>query len=230
MANYLLLRPSGWYFRYTIPRRYAHLVNVRELRYSLSTALLNAAKKISKVVSVTVDKYLFKGLKGLLSVTDQRLKEIVKAAIEDAKDFVVSEHTERKVPLNSDSREKALELYDSFVGDYREALAYSDYRIVEKQVSDLLSNNGFTVDKTSGTFKQTCRDYIGGLLSVLELHQDLLNGATVNDSPKINSLTHHKESAKGSGLPISFHLEEFLSDRKFTRKTQDNSLGPVHTN
>ena len=58
MADYVLLRKSGYYFRYIIPERYWHLSPVKELRYSLSTHELSVAKRRARNALVSVDTLL----------------------------------------------------------------------------------------------------------------------------------------------------------------------------
>lgn len=222
MAHYVLLRPSGYYFRYAIPQRHIQFVALKELRYPLSTGRLSVAKKRARFVVVHVEDFLSKGAITGVTVSAYRLRQIIQAAIEESKEITTDEHISRARPLNPDTRRAAIDQADYLLGDYREALAHSDYRIVEGHVTTLLNSADIPLDKQSPEFKTACHEYTAGMIQVLSHQKQLLNGVATPDTPDLEATT--TAPSQCSGPSINDELEAFLSDRVQSREIRQHAV------
>lgn len=192
----------------------------------MSTRLHVTAKRRARIVVAKLEEHLSFKESISMTMTDQQLQELIHLAISDAKAITLESHIARSKPLNSDARRSQLETVEYFIGDYREALALSDYRIAHSQVSSIIKQVDVELDPQSTKFKELCREYIGGIVEMLEGEKDLLNGVASNpySKPLSSSKTPSEAPSELPECPPAQDLiEDFLRDRKDSQGIKENT-------
>jgi integrase len=219
MAQYLLNRPSGWYFRYIIPKRFKFVVSLKELRYPLATRFQAVANSRSRIVVFKLELYLSRRATEGMSINNKQLRQIVHTAIKEAREITLEGHINREKPLNPNSRRSELDTANYLIGELREALGLSDYRTLtlDSQLSQLLDNTGIKLDKNSLQFKQACRDLTAGHIAIQEEYIDLLNGV-VPDRLRMAENAPQKPSEplddEKKYPPAHTFIDEFIKDKQ----------------
>lgn len=225
MAQFLLNRPSGWYFRWVIPKRFQPVVSLKELRYPLATRFQAVAKCRARIVVSRLELYLNRGAVEGVTIDKQQLRRVVQAAIQEAREITVEGHLNRDKPLNPDSRRSERDTADYLIGELREALGLSDYRALnlDTQLSALLSDAGIQLDKDSLPFKEVQRDFIARHIAVQEDYIDLLNGCTPNAenaSPKPSETLSEDTACP----PAQTFIDEFTKDKQSRSGIAENTV------
>jgi len=229
MAQYLLNRPSGWYFRYIIPIRFKPIVSLKELRYPLATRFQAVAKSRSRIVVFKLELYLSRRATDGMSINNKQLRQIVHTAIKEAREITLEGHINREKPLNPNSRRSELDTANYLIGELREALGLSDYRTLtlDSQLSQLLDNAGIQSDRNSLQFKQACRDLAVGHIAIQEDYIDLLNGVTPDrlrmaEKAPQEPLEPLSEDTKCPSAHT--FIDEFIKDKKSRSGIADNTV------
>jgi integrase len=219
MADYLLLRPSGYYFRYIIPRPYQYLVSVKEIRYSLGTSQQSVARRRAQRAYVFVEQLLREHHKGTMVEVNKSLLALIKEAIDTARGLEFDSHIARAKPLNPDSREDGFFINYYLLSELREAASLSDYRqFAEAPVKRLFEANNQPADIDSLEFKRACHIYLQGMISVYEDKRVLLGGGSIPAQHIISP------SGKDSGDTLSDLIKKFCTEKlrsgSWQRKSQ----------
>ena len=92
MAQNLLLRPSGYYFRYIVRPCHRPLLSIKELRYTLSTSSRRLAGKRARAVAAKVESLLERLARTRLVLTDKPIRETIRQYVEEASEQFYEEH------------------------------------------------------------------------------------------------------------------------------------------
>ena len=225
-SDYIQLRQSGYYLRYTLPQRYKSLLNRGELRYSLRTPKLLEAKSRARRLVVYIETLLDTlSINGrYMELTDEQIHELVKKHVDESRQLIEESH----VIANYRDRYEAERLADTIDGlmvDKAEALASSNFRDVKAEVAQFLSRNSVgAVDTESLAFKKVCREHTRGQVALHKYNSKLLRGGNTYEAvdymaesvkPVVSTetpLTSLKPAPKLSAL-----FPTFLEERKVTK-------------
>lgn len=83
MTKYVFLRPSGYYFRYVIPKAYRHLLSQRELRYPLGTHERRTATRRARGVLHLVENTLVNADTRKLVLNSEQIRKRVSAYVQE---------------------------------------------------------------------------------------------------------------------------------------------------
>ena len=169
--SYLKHHPSGYIFRYCIPKDVQAVVNRKELRYSLRTGKLGLAKVRARAMATATQRIIARLRSGNMPElqTDQihsLLKDWLKWALDTAE--------ERRIvdpPTNSlDDRLQNLDIAERFtkdqlVGKHPALKGYHKQEVEE----NILKRHGLTADKESLAYKKLNRDYLKVYLRFIEI-------------------------------------------------------------
>ena len=123
MAQNLLLRPSGYYFRYIVRPCHRPLLSIKELRYTLSTSSRRLAGKRARAVAAKVESLLERLARTRLVLTDKQIRETIRQYVEEASEQCYEEH----LTIDARDREGNIHFLESQVSGLHHVLAHSNF-------------------------------------------------------------------------------------------------------
>lgn len=141
-SQYIQLRNSGYYFRYTIPARLRPHIQRRELKYSLRTRNKKTAKhRAARLAALLYE--VFESMSGR-ELTPKKIRELVHKELGSW----LRNHKEWELDdpvYTPEQAEKLARAHEHMARQYRQALATNDYEIVRDKATALLSKHGITI-------------------------------------------------------------------------------------
>jgi len=219
LANYIQQRPSGYYFRYAIPKRFLSIVSVHEFKYSLCTRSRSIAKQKARTIVVSLDQLLQQHLMNRTELTDSKVRELVKQFTDEARDYIEESHLTS--PLHPEINPANYEAAVMLQAESREQLAQSRFSSsVIRQTQELLAEAGITTTTESIEFKEMCRQITRAQQQLNDYALSLGEGRDTPEEPDyITSLNDsitgsHTSSHKAQSKPISHYTENWLANLK----------------
>ncbi len=229
MAQNLLLRPSGYYFRYIIRPCHRPLLSIKELRYTLHTSSRRLANKRARAVAARVDSLLEILATTQRVLTDKQIRETIRQYVEEAGEQFYEEH------LTSDNRYRQGSIdhlesqviglhhvlaHSNFTGDENVAAGWNFDGDIQAEVCRLFSLDGATVNRRDLQFLKACQSWTAATKQLYEDHLQRLHGEVVE--PKQAAVPSEiPEVAKGP--LVSEVVEPFLSDRSKRKDIEERT-------
>lgn len=178
MADYIFLRPSGYYFRYARPARFKSVLPVRELRYPLHTHEQRVAKRLAAYIFARVE-WLLIGIKNSrMELSQEQINSLVRREIEETRREIKANHLREKTPAAWNAHITAgLELLQ----EAEEDLAHSNFRNVATRVQNILDDSGIKLDRQSDSFRQLCRALLRATIEMQREDLRLHDGGLAHD-------------------------------------------------
>jgi hypothetical protein len=201
-----------------VPKNLQRIVGKNELRYNLYTGSLRQAKRKSKRVSRKV-KGLFEELReGKYRMTDSALtkarldrmmREFVKGAIE------LNEHERAtsRVPFNSDSVDEELEKLEFAEDEFREALAYRDYRLIHGPAKSFIKSHSLNVSEDSDDFLRVCHELMKAQIFLYQIERKQAVGDYSYQNDYLAPLALPQEPEERTSEPLSSIVESFWNEK-----------------
>ena len=123
MAQNLLLRLSGSYFRYIIRPCHRPLLLTKELRYTFDTSSRRLAGKRARAVAAKVESLLERLARTRLVLTDKQIRETIRQYVEEASEQFYEEH----LTIDARDREGNIDFLESQVSGLHHVLAHSNF-------------------------------------------------------------------------------------------------------
>ncbi len=222
MPNYILLRPSGYYFRYALPKSYAHLLSTRELRYTLATNERRTAKKLAREIVCRIEALLRELAGGAVTLTETQIRDTIRAYVEEAREDIEAEAiSKRRTPAMQEAYVGVL-VDDIAAYDY--AAGHADYRGIAPQVAKLFGVDLAEAASVEG-FHRACREWAIATAELRRYNLRLLKGKPTKPASR-NNPTHHTtgtHAGKPKRPPISLMVEPFIENRVKSRGLRENS-------
>lgn len=170
--TYLVHHPSGYQFRYCIPKDVFATIGKSEQRYSLKSRGLSTAKRRARAMDTAVQR-IIKDIRngGKMSElfreqVNQLLNQTLKQLLEEDEEHRV---TRRRV-VDPEEFDQQLCALTDYLTDYREQLAISDYSQIADYVDKLiLEPNDLEIARDSDEYKKLCRELLKVMIQVHEI-------------------------------------------------------------
>ena len=228
--SYLVRNSYSYCFRMKVPQELQLYFGKKELRYSLKTGYLGAAKCKARILAgqvLLIFRTLRKGNDALKDLPDEKIQKIVSEyfnrSIKQLEDRWYSDHTRF---LTVDDFQNYVNDLDGIKSDIVVDLALKNYSDVEKIVADLLKENGVSgIDKNSVTYKKLCRGILKSRLSEIDIEKKQMLG-DYSDNPldlKGNEQSGNvpvSEQADDSGEPVmdlKTLIDEHLKEKEIEK-------------
>jgi integrase len=229
MAQNLLLRPSGYYFRYIIRPCHRSLLSIKELRYTLHTSSRRLANKRARAVAAKVDSLLERLARTHRVLTDKQIRETIRQYVEEAGEQFYEEH----LTMDARFREGNIDLFESQVSGLHHVLAHSNFSgdknvaagwdfdgDIQAEVGKLFGVDVSTVGRYDIQFLKACQAWTAATKQLYEDHLKRLHGEVVE--PKRAAVPSEiPEVAKGP--LVSEVVEPFLSDRSKRKDIEERT-------
>ena len=178
MADYVFLRPSGYYLRYARPLRFASILPVRELRYPLHTHKQLIAKRAAAYIVARIE-WLLSGIESSrMQLSPEQIMSLVRKEIDETHQEVKSTHLREKSPAAWAAHVSAnLEL----LKEAEENLAHSNFRSVVHRAHQVLEENGIELDEQSDSFRLLCRELLRATIEMQREDLRLHDGKLAHD-------------------------------------------------
>ena len=226
--TYLKNHPSGYIFRYCIPKDVQQVVKQTELRYPLRTGKLGLAKARARAMATAAQRIITRIRRGDMPElqTDQihsLLKEWLKWALDTAEEHRIEEPPSQ--PL--EERLRNLDVLEQFTKEQLVGmcpiLEGTHKRDVEEHI---LKRHGLTADKESLAYKKLNRDYLKVYLRFIEILRNREQGDYSDEYVMIRwaddfvVLCRTRAEANGALIFARRFLHEQLGVELHPQKTQ----------
>ena len=241
--SFIEQRPSGYYLRYTIPRHQRHLLNYRQLQYSLHNPSKRLAIKLARTVVSRIEVLLAATQRRREVLDDKTIRDTIRRYVLEEQSFLLDWHLTN--PSRDDDEQfihvdETLENIRSlqnclatsqFAGDKRFPATHSTESI-ELQVCKLFKLDPATTDTSSLEFKRACREWARATGELWTEHLKRLEGHSGPSEPSYLTdvtvvpaeLAEPPAAIRKPRSPrISSQLEPFLSDRNAGRLMRENT-------
>ena len=232
MAQNLLLRPSGYYFRYIIRSCHRPLLSIKELRYTLSTSSRRLAGKRARAVAAKVEALLERLARTQRVLTDKQIRQTIRQYVDEAGEQFSDAHLQSP-PRNHADREGGIDFLEDQVAGLHSALANSNYTgkqyvydaesfsgDIQAEVCSLFGLDATKVDRGDIQFLRACQAWTAATKQLYEDHLKRLHGEVVE--PKRASVTSEIPKAPKAPL-VSEVIEPFLSDRSKRKDIEERT-------
>ncbi len=170
--EHLLQRPSGYYFRITIPPDLKSLFEIREIKKSLKTGSIYLAKERANLLSGRLKK-LFRGLRGSnsMKLKKEQIDGLVKKYV---KETLESEEDERLMlgPIPEEVQKDIMADNEYIEANSRDNLRTNNLEDIEPLVDNIIMKpNNLEADKESYEYKKLCRETIKASIPLAQIQQ-----------------------------------------------------------
>jgi len=180
--TYLVRNPYSYCFRMIVPKDLQKFVGKKELRYTLKTGYLSAAKQKARFVAAQVQlifRLLRKGTSILAKLSEETIQKLVhqyiKTAIDDLdKLFYEPIDDELYPPPFSDEREfnSYVNSLDNIRDDWIAALNLGDFTPIVETVNELLTKNGINHGaKSSLEYRKLCAEILKAEIQLIPIQK-----------------------------------------------------------
>lgn len=239
--SYLLSRPSGWYFRYALPRELRCLTNRTEIRLSLGTPLKRTARRrtarltclATKLTSLAETYRMGK----LNNATARRIAlEMIEAELEN---FERTYRSGRR--MDEDEWQRVYDTYGLLRSDIQEDLGLGDYSQYRSTADALINEHGLAITPESSEYWSLCRTIQRGAIDALEAvnarmtddrdREAALRSRHETQNQPLHGMASTPEQATTATIRFSEKLEEFERDKRsqgdWTERTATQQIARV---
>ena len=223
--TYLLPHPSGYIFRYSIPKDLRPIIGKSELRYSLQTGILNVAKARARGMAVKAHGIIQNLRRGttLAALTEQQINEIIrdrlKRSLEEAEEIRLEQPRRSR-----EDAEEAAWITQGIGIDAQIALAENDYSSWGHLVDALADGAGIKLDKDSEDYRRFYREVLKSQVKLAEVVAGRERGDYEEAKEKATKLLP-VESIQPAGPTVSEVFEKYkaenISTGIWTEKTTE---------
>jgi len=225
LANYIQQRPSGYYLRYPIPKRFQSIVVARELKYSLQTRSLSIAKRKARTIVVGLEQLLQRHLMNHTELTSDTISELVQQYVNETREAIEESHLANPAYLdkNSLAYAEAQDLLNRYDADIK----HSDFEFAGERAQELLAKAGIAVPAESLGFKMLCRQIIRAYKELHRYALDLAEGCDMVGEqsyltpPQTITVAHQASAQTVSAGPIDNYIEKFLTNHKASKEISE---------
>lgn len=232
--TYLLPHPSGYIFRYAIPKDIRPIIGKSELRYSLQTGILNVAKVRARGMAVHAHGIIQSLRKGTtLELTEQQINEIIR----DRLKRVLDDDEEIRLGQPRRSREDAEEASWIAQGigiDAQIALAENDYSSCAHLVDALIDDAGIKLDKDSEDYRRFYREVLKSQVKLAEIVAGRESGDYTDAKEKADKLLPVESNPvptdqQPAGPTVSEVFEKYKAENVSTGIWTEKTTGEIET-
>ena len=191
--SFIEQRPSGYYLRYTIPRHQRHLLNYRQLQYSLHNPSKRLAIKLARTVVSRIEVLLAATQRRREVLDDKTIRDTIRRYVLDEQSFLLDWHLTNP-PRDDDEQFIHVDETLENIRSLRACLATSQFagdkrfpatpftQSIELEVCKLFKLDPATTDTTSLEFKKAYRDLtVKQMLKLNIPDSEKLQGRTVGE-------------------------------------------------
>ena len=191
--SFIEQRPSGYYLRYTIPRHQRHLLNYRQLQYSLHNPSKRLAIKLARTVVSRIEVLLAATQRRREVLDDKTIRDTIRRYVLEEQSFLLDWHLTNP-PRDDDEQfihvDETLENIRSLRACLATSQSAGDKRFpatpftqsIELEVCKLFKLDPATTDTTSLEFKKAYRDLtVKQMLKLNIPDSEKLQGRTVGE-------------------------------------------------
>ena len=191
--SFIEQRPSGYYLRYTIPRHQRHLLNYRQLQYSLHNPSKRLAIKLARTVVSRIEVLLAATQRRREVLDDKTIRDTIRRYVLEEQSFLLDWHLTNP---SRDDDEQFIHVDETLenIRSLRACLATSQFagdkrfpatpftQSIELEVCKLFKLDPATTDTTSLEFKKAYRDLtVKQMLKLNIPDSEKLQGRTVGE-------------------------------------------------
>lgn len=215
--SYLIRNPYSYCFRMSVPQDLQRVVGKKELRYSLKTGYLGAARHKARLLAGQVQqifRYLRKGGTTLSDLSDAEIKELIEQYLKEYIEGLENRYHDDDPPF-IDSRDfySYLDTLDFMKEDIILYLGIGDYGTVHSIVAGLLEKNEIEgIGKGSAAHIKLCREVLKAQLKGIDIEKKhLLGDFSYKDQP-ISIHPPPTETATKTDEQTSERLSKVIED------------------
>ncbi len=232
--SYLIWQNSGYCFRLIVPVDLRPIVGIRELRYSLRTGFLGAAKNRARSMAEfaqRIFKYMRKGgqVRELKDVEIQDLlRNYFRETLEqDELDRVTG------IPLDDQVHDELMTNYAYLKDTLQRQLSLCDYEHISKIVKKfILEPKEITVNEDSIPFKKMCREALKLELKKIEISEKRETGDYDSEAELMSTssallpptLPTSEQTSEPVSKIIEKYAQEYQKAGRWTPKTTEETL------
>jgi integrase len=217
MAKYLLKRPSGYYLRFAVPRRFRPHLAVGEFRVALRTRLASEARHRAYAAASAARRkleHLLPNGDNWMSLSSEEISRLVRNHVRETIEQTEDLHFGRRRPFTPDEHDGRLHVLASHEWDLREALGTGNLEPVVHLARGLLEEAGYPIDETSREFRRLCAELIHGCLEAVGHERELLFGHFTPKTEGLAGSLREPNGAEDSPAELfSTATEAFLDER-----------------
>jgi hypothetical protein len=143
-------------------------------------------------------------------LSEDQIQKIVKNYVQEALNDDESERINGK-PLTQEGLEGNLHVYDSFLSDYREALALRDNRPIEHLVNTVLKEADIDISQDSFAYRKLCREMLKAQIGVLEKLKNRELGDYSDDTGQV-TVTQAEPQKEPPGIPLTQLVDDYFNE------------------
>ncbi len=168
--DYILQRPSGYYFRFQFPTDVKPLVNKSELRYSLQTRSIDLAKSKARLIAGKIQSIIRSIRKGFMTgLTIEQVNRLITKHIRESLEADEYKRIVDDTPFDNEYHKNHLKILDKAKGVLQERLATKDNKYITESVDNLLKSKSIDADKKSFAYRMLCRDMFKAEAHIFEV-------------------------------------------------------------
>lgn len=212
--THLISRPSGYYLRYVIPKRFKILIPSGEFRISLRTRLLSEAKIKSRLAFSAIEHTLRKIIKMQnVTINTDQVRVLVKNHVRNTLAYIEETHL-----LPDDSRTIAdvddeISSNDALIRELNNSLRLGNPKLVGYSASKLALDANIVV--SGAMYKHFNKELTMAHIKLIKHHNKLLSGDCGLDDDLISGL-----GVDRGGVVISEAWSRYVEHRNSNRDSQ----------
>jgi len=221
--SYILLKPSGYYFRFQIPKDVRKLVNKSELRYSLRTGSISLAKSKARMMAGTLQSIIRSIRKGYMAeLTVDQINGLIKKHIKEALEADETKRIMDDTPFDHSYTVDHLEILGRAKDLLQNKLATKSNEFIVETVDNLLQAENIQADKKSFEYKMLCRDMFKAEGHILEIQRKREQG-DYGDEMMIPPALPRKETQEATKASKTFSqiMDDFFEEGDAEERWKD---------
>ena len=213
--THLISRPSGYYLRYAIPKRFKILIPSGEFRISLKTRLLSEAKIKSRLAFSAIEHTLRKIIiMRNVSINTDQVRVLVKNHVRNVLAHIEEEHLLPDSSRTIKDVDDEIASNDRLIRELTNSLRLGDPKFVSHSASKLASDAHVVVNDEL-TQRHLNKELTMAHIALINHHNKLLNGDCGLDDDLIVGLGLDRDS-----LIISRAWSLYIEHRNSNRDSQ----------
>ncbi len=167
--DYILQRPSGYYFRLMVPSDLKESFGISEIRRSLKTGSVSLAKERANLLSGRIKK-LFRTLRNnrQMKLEKHQIDDLIKSYMKETLEFEEDERLMAGPVVSKEHHDYIMKSFEDALIEYKDCLRVNSFNTVEPIVeSQILIPNGIQADKDSFEYKKLCREFTKAQISFI---------------------------------------------------------------
>ena len=201
--DYILQRPSGYYFRLMVPPDLKEIFGISEIKRSLKTGSLPLARERASLLSGKI-KLLFRRLRNgnKMKLKKKHISGLIRDFIWECLEEEEDERIMTGRIESQEDHEAFIQGFESLKAEYEELLVFNDLEQMERQVDQrILKPRNLEADKGSLAYKKLCREAAKALVSVAKIAKKREQGDYSSTETKALKL-HHQEPLRPFEEPV----------------------------